>query len=96
MDTHLPTGFPPGLRTTLATDTATPRGRRKRRVAVLALRLPRFLPHAVPGPAEEAPAGHACNTELTSSCVYGCPGSSSTWSVRPVSTISPARITAIR
>ena len=39
--------------------------------------------------------GH-CSTEDTSSCVYGCCGSSSTWSVRPASTTAPPRITIRR
>lgn len=49
--------------------------RRRRRIAVLALRLNRFLPYQVPrqddGPHRPVPdqEDHACSTELTSSCV---------------------------
>ena len=43
---------------------------RRRRLAVLALRLPRFLPHAIPwmDPIPPEP-DHACSTELTNNCV---------------------------
>lgn len=68
------------MNTIAPSDSLLPRVRRKRRIAVLALRLPRFLPHAVPAAAARDGGGtaHACNTELTSNCVYGCQGSSST------------------
>lgn len=69
------------MNTIAPSDIPLPRIRRKRRIAVLALRLPRFLPHAVPAAASAKDGGgtaHACNTELTSNCVYGCQGSSST------------------
>ncbi len=59
-------------------DSLLPRVRRKRRIAVLALRLPRFLPNTVPAATDGGGVAHACNTELTSNCVYGCQGSSST------------------
>jgi hypothetical protein len=53
---------------------------RRRRIAVLALRLPRFMPHMIPrtetgadrpvrGDADGGAEDHTCNTELTSNCV---------------------------
>src|SRR6185503_9745000 len=39
---------------------------------------------------------HGCSTEDTRSWVYGCWGSSRTWSVSPDSTTSPPRITSSR
>ena len=53
------------MNTIAPSDIPLPRIRRKRRIAVLALRLPRFLPHAVPAAAANDGGGtaHACNTE---------------------------------